>query len=126
MDWFKNWLSHQPAPKPPAYYRPQFDSAEPETAQPGTIHIVGEPRRAWALVFKCPCGCGDDIWLNLLKGHTQQWRYRVKHNKVTIRPSINRVVGCRSHFIITKGEIEWCKDFYTEDEEIRDGDPDAY
>lgn len=122
MDWLKNWLSPQPAPKPAPHYRPQFDKIEPASAQPGTVHIVGESRRAWALLLKCPCGCGDDIWLNLLKGHPQRWRYRVRQDQVTIRPSINRVVGCRSHFLITNGEVEWCKDddYFSDDGESDD------
>ncbi len=52
--------------------------------------------------FICPCGCKQIISLNLLKGSTPLW----KINGNSITPSINRIVGCKSHFYITKGKYK--------------------
>jgi hypothetical protein len=61
-----------------------------------------------SLVFRCPCGCHTDIFLNLLKDAKPIWRFHIsKKNKITITPSIWRKVGCKSHFFIRKGKIEW-------------------
>jgi hypothetical protein len=51
--------------------------------------------------LKCPCGCGDIIYLPMIEGDRPQW----KVNGNSISPSINRQVGCRSHFTITNGIV---------------------
>jgi hypothetical protein len=53
--------------------QPRFLAEEPAVIKPGLIYIVGEEKCRWAAVFKCPCGCGDAVWLNLLQGHSPQW-----------------------------------------------------
>jgi hypothetical protein len=90
-------------------YQPRRVANEPESIPPGVLYVVGEDGYEWAVAFKCPCGCADDIWLNLLEGHPQRWR--VGHNrkgKVSLSPSINRVVGCHSHFFLWDNRVYWC------------------
>src|SRR5437879_3591112 len=80
-------------------YQTHFLTEEPPVVRPGLIYIIGETSWYWAVAFKCPCGCGDAVWLNLLEGHSSRWE--VEHHsdgKISLHPSINRVVGCRSHF----------------------------
>lgn len=50
----------------------------------------------------CHCGCGATITLNTLTDTSPKWR--VDNN--TISPSINRRVGCKSHFSIRDGIVE--------------------
>ena len=52
--------------------------------------------------FRCPCGCNAQIILNLIPGASPCWS--VSGN--TISPSINRAVGCKSHFSIKNAIVE--------------------
>ncbi|WP_436231260.1 DUF6527 family protein [Caballeronia sp. LjRoot29] len=57
----------------------------------------------------CPCGCGEVIELNLLKQARPCWSAE-EHPDGTISlvPSVWRQRGCRSHFFLRRGGIEWC------------------
>jgi hypothetical protein len=77
----------------------------PEHLEYNLIYIVGEKNYSWMVALKCPCGCRAIVQLNLLKGVFPSWRLSFKRGLITIKPSILRIVGCRSHFIITKGRI---------------------
>ena len=76
-----------------------------QLAEPGDAVLItrGQPR--W-LILKCPCGCDDEIPLNLDWRAGKAWRiYKHKEEKVTIFPSVWRDTGCFSHFIIRNGRI---------------------
>ena len=46
-----------------------------------------------------------EIVIDLGKG-----KYKIdKKKRVTLFPSVHRMVGCKSHFFIRKGKIAWCK-----------------
>lgn len=64
----------------------------------------GSPR---LLVIKCPCGCGDEIKINLDKRTGPAWKIYC-HDSITVYPSVWRDNGCKSHFIIWKNNICWC------------------
>ncbi len=82
---------------------------EPATLLPNVLYLVGEEEK-WAAVFLCPCGCQKPVWLNLLRGHRPRWSISVTTKGVpTVSPSVNRQVGCRSHFFLRSGRIVWCK-----------------
>lgn len=89
-------------------WRVERVSDEPEMVMPRVLYLVGEAQ-PWVAVFQCPCGCEKSIWLNLLKEHRPRWNVTVNQNGCpTISPSINRRVGCRSHFLLMNGRIRWC------------------
>jgi hypothetical protein len=71
--------------------------------QPGILYVFGDSKCA----FKCPCGCGVGIWLNLAGANRPRWDLTEKDGIPTVTPSINRVVGCKSHFWIREGRIQW-------------------
>jgi hypothetical protein len=73
------------------------------------IYLVGE-KNIWCLLFKCPCGCGELIQLNTLDDQGPSWSYQIKGN-LTIRPSIRRIKGCGSHFLIISGRVYFDKRF---------------
>jgi len=52
--------------------------------------------------FRCPCGCNEIIQLSMVDGNVPKWKV-INYN--TISPSINRIVGCRSHFSIILGTV---------------------
>lgn len=63
----------------------------------------------WA-VFKCPCRCGTVISLALRDTHTPHWKMQINDRRPTLHPSVWQKVGCKSHFWIRDGAIDWCKD----------------
>jgi hypothetical protein len=62
----------------------------------GVVYVCKSDAR---VDFICPCGCGDIITLNTLADTKPCWT--VSGNSIS--PSVNRRVGCRSHFTITGG-----------------------
>lgn len=74
------------------------------------IVVGGNGFQKWAYLV-CPCGCSDFIILSLSKNTRPSWSVTKDFlNRPTIYPSIRQTSGCRSHFWITKGKIEWCED----------------
>tara|TARA_Y100000588_G_C14176642_1_gene891674 strand:- start:62 stop:382 length:321 start_codon:yes stop_codon:yes gene_type:complete len=67
------------------------------------IYIEGD----WTAAFKCPCGCNDVIELNLIDDVRPVWVIK-DTKKITISPSVWKKDGCKSHFFVRKGLIEWC------------------
>ncbi|MDO9399674.1 MAG: DUF6527 family protein [bacterium] len=80
---------------------------EPEFYKNKTIYIISEEEFEWVIMFKCPCGCNEKIKLNLLESSKPKWTYFIKDKNISIFPSVERVNGCKSHFIVNKGYIEW-------------------
>ncbi|WP_430303984.1 DUF6527 family protein [Splendidivirga corallicola] len=73
----------------------------------GIVYIVGTPTEPWLLTFLCPCGCRAEIKLNLLAEEPPYWQFKIKYKKINIHPSINRIIGCKSHFWIASGRTVW-------------------
>jgi hypothetical protein len=72
---------------------------------PGDAVLIhrGQPR--W-LLLKCPCGCGDEIPVNLDRRAGKAWRlYGNSESSITLFPSVWRDTGCESHFIIWRDRI---------------------
>lgn len=89
-------------------FKHNFVDDFPEDIVEKKVYIVGENNFYWVLVFKCPCGCSKTINLNLLKDASPNWKFTIgEDNLITIRPSIWRNTGCKSHFFITEGSIIW-------------------
>ncbi|MDX8494192.1 DUF6527 family protein [Mesorhizobium sp. VK22B] len=60
----------------------------------------------------CPCGCGRRLELMLLKGVKPRWDLDVdQHDFPTLYPSVWVADGCRSHFFLRSGRIDWCNDY---------------
>ena len=78
----------------------------PENPQRGILYIVEEEGVPWCAVLECPCHCGDVIHLSLVEHDRPRWSIMIDdHDRPTLSPSINRVVGCRSHFFIRAGRV---------------------
>lgn len=65
-----------------------------ENIQPGVVYWCPDDYR---IDLVCPCGCNEVITLNTLADTKPCWS--IQGN--SIKPSINRIVGCKSHFTIT-------------------------
>lgn len=82
----------------------------PEATNNMTIYVVGPLSKPQYAVFKCPCGCGATIDLNLNPHSKPCWSIRWNPaGTLSISPSINRKVGCCSHFFLRKGNVVWCE-----------------
>lgn len=63
----------------------------------------------WSLGLNCPCGCGEVIELLLVEEVDQNWSLHIDQvGRPTLKPSIWKSTGCRSHFWVTNGQIKWC------------------
>ena len=80
----------------------------PGSIEPGVLYLLGISEKPWAAVFQCPCRCGATIELNLLPEIRPHWQAR-RHwdSSPSLWPSVNRFVGCRSHFWLQEGLIQW-------------------
>lgn len=64
----------------------------------------------YAAAMLCPCGCGENIELTLMKGVRPRWDLRVNaQDRPTLYPSVWRQSGCYSHFWLSEGRVVWCK-----------------
>src|SRR5690242_11685633 len=59
------------------------------------------------IILRCPCGCGDDLLINLDKRAGKAWRLYSKFKSYTLYPSYWRDNGCHSHFILWDNKIYW-------------------
>ncbi len=84
------------------------DNPDPDTMSDHVVYVVkygGWPK--WA-DFKCPCGCDDVISISIARGK-QSWRLETDLlARPSLRPSVWRKAGCRSHFWVRKGRVNWC------------------
>lgn len=71
---------------------------------PGDAVLIkrGVPR--W-LMIKCPCGCGEEIPVNLDKRAGKAWRLYRGKDGLTLYPSVWRDTGCEAHFVIWRDQI---------------------
>lgn len=106
--WLADWLRANR--RRPRDFRPEFVTAWPSVPTPGVLYRLGDSDCEWAAGLRCPCGCGAFIQLSLVQDASPSWRI-VPHGsgEVTLLPSVWRTVGCRSHFIIYRSRILWCR-----------------
>ncbi len=76
---------------------------------PATVYVLGEKQYLWSVALLCPCGCGEALHMSLHDDSRPRWRIRDhRDGTVTLFPSVWRTVGCRSHFFLRRGRVEWC------------------
>ena len=86
-----------------------FVEEEPDALAPRTVYVVGEDGHRWFAAFDYPCGCGETIKLSLVPGDRPGWKLRDHWDgTASLAPSVWRKVGCKSHFWLRKGRVEWC------------------
>ncbi len=72
---------------------------------PGDAVLVERGKPRWLLLC-CPCGCGDQIPINLDSRAGPAWRlYRHPKSGLSVFPSVWRDTDCGSHFIIWRDRI---------------------
>lgn len=90
------------------------NNPNPDKLKKNIVYVVGgETYIKWAYL-KCPCGCNEVIMLSLDKTNSPSWSVKQDNfGRATISPSVNKLVGCRSHFLIKKGKLIWANDSFT-------------
>lgn len=73
----------------------------------GKLVLIGPAVKPKWLRFKCPCGCGDVIALNLMSSFKPHWKIELHHDgTLTVYPSVDSQ-NCGSHFWIRQSKIDW-------------------
>lgn len=112
------WTPSAPPPSKPVLRSPHFSrvtevAATPpsETVRVGEFyHVVYAGTEYWVL-FRCPCKCGDVISLQLQRAQHPHWKINLSRaGRPTLYPSVWRNTGCKSHFWVNDGFVNWCDD----------------
>ena len=86
------------------------DNPNPDILKTNIVYVVGEKSFVKWAYLKCPCGCNDSIMLSLNKNIYPSWSVKQdKLGRATISPSVNKLEGCKSHFLIKKGRLIWAQ-----------------
>ena len=73
---------------------------------PSTLYIH-QVQGGYIIFFICPCGCGEVSRLyHGVIGPPHEWD--LDRETITISPSINNPKGCKAHYFIRNGKVEWC------------------
>ena len=93
-------------------YSLEFIEDPVEEAHKRVLYVVGTKDEPWQAEMLCPCGCKEKIVLPLNNETSPRWTLKISHSNVpSLRPSVWRSKGCKSHFFLTDGHIQWCKNF---------------
>lgn len=67
----------------------------------GTLVVVQPSDRPKSVKFLCPCGCGEVLSINVMRGAGKAWRIVFDLRRgLSLYPSVWLDVGCESHFIL--------------------------
>lgn len=98
-------------PAPALMVRRSLDMPSREDIEPTDAVVVGDRRQPKWATFACPCGCGETLLLSLSQNRRPRWSVTADWlGRPSISPSVRRPDGCRAHFWVRKGSIDWCKD----------------
>jgi hypothetical protein len=111
-NWVK-WIWHSLSKwvtkkRKPAVHRAEYIVELPDKLKSRRLYVIGDPH-PWAAAMLCPCGCGSVIQLSLLETDSPRWRLSVDRKGIpTLAPSVRRTKGCKSHFFLRAGQVDWC------------------
>jgi hypothetical protein len=90
-------------------YRSIMVEELPDRLRAKTLYIAGENGHLWFVAMICPCGCGEVLQMSLLQDARPRWTVSTDSKGVpSLSPSVWRQVGCKSHFFLIRGRIQWC------------------
>lgn len=74
------------------------------------VVLAREGEENWCVGMRCPCGCRSVIELLLIREAAPRWDLSTDAIGLpTLKPSVWRQTGCRSHFWVRGGHIDWCE-----------------
>lgn len=105
------WLSAQGAIAYPFQSHIQLVSVEgsfPKKLRRKRVYVLTEDGTPWQASMICPCGCGATLEMNLLPDERPRWTFaQDEKGRATLKPSVWRKVGCKSHFVLRNGVVRW-------------------
>jgi hypothetical protein len=96
---------------PTQNFSTKFATSHPsnEDVKKGQIWIVRDGKLMKWSRLRCPCGCGEVILLSLSSSRSPKWKMSLDWlRRPSLSPSIRRIDGCKSHFWIRSGRVDWC------------------
>ena len=104
--WFRSFFGTIKTPMEVVYVEEQ-----PLELKKNVTYVIGENGINWFVVMVCPCGCESTLQMSLLPDAKPRWSL-VEHadGAISLRPSVWRIKGCKSHFFLRRGLIRWCID----------------
>lgn len=104
--WLRSCFVHE---KPICPLHTRHLEELPDVLDPNDVYVLGEGQHIWFVAMMCPCGCKETLQMSLLHDAKPRWSL-TQHddNTITLRPSVWRKIGCRSHFFLRRGLIQWC------------------
>lgn len=97
--------------KPAHRHSVAFQEGDEVTGRPpaGQLVVAREAGVLWQAAMTCPCGCGRVLELMLLPEVRPRWTLSVDAGGLpSLHPSVWARGGCRSHFWLRRGVVEWC------------------
>lgn len=84
-----------------------------EKLKPGLIYVESATRKdePTFVQMTCPCGCGSELGMIVGRPvvNAQVWALTLDaEGTPTLTPSVSHRVGCKSHFFLRNGRIDWC------------------
>ena len=74
------------------------------------IVLARDGEEDWCVGMICPCGCGQKIELLVIPEAKPRWDLQTdSKGRPSLRPSVWLQRGCRSHFWLRNGRVEWCR-----------------
>lgn len=96
----------------PAYILKSYSdraSAAAAVREYGVVALVHNNGHGKWLLLRCPCGCNQQIALNLMESHSPRWRVeRGAGGSFSIHPSVD-ATSCGAHFWLRDGRVIWCQ-----------------
>lgn len=81
----------------------------PQSMPRRDLVLAREDGEDWCVGMRCPCGCGDIIELLVTAEAKPRWDISAdRERRPTLSPSVWRKTGCRSHFWVRRGRVQWC------------------
>lgn len=91
------------------HYELEIVSELPENPNDKVLYIEGNKKLKdyWYALLKCPCGCKENIMLNLMDDAKPCWSVKIRRSNFSIAPSIWRTKNCKSHFWLSNRKVVW-------------------
>ena len=81
----------------------------PQVLPQRDLVLARDGNEDWCVGMRCPCGCGKTIELLLIREAKPRWDLLVDRSGCpSLKPSVWLQSGCRSHFWLRRGRVEWC------------------
>lgn len=110
--WSRRLWAARPKLEVREWFRPPIRvvgiAESPQTLRPRRLYVTRHAHGPAFGFMLCPCGCGETIHLRFMGERRPRWSLESLSGRATVFPSVWRQTGCRSHFFLRHGRIDWC------------------